>query len=84
MSIIALSCLQIPSSPIKYGLVAVLVSTLMIVISKNGLFYDEDTRKLKDFGTAPNETIFPAWMAMFSAGYIVYMMSAAISAFGNH
>jgi uridine phosphorylase len=78
MSVIALTCLQIPSSPIKYALTAVVVSALLIYMTRLDTFYDQ-SEMLRGFGTAPEETVFPAWMAMFAAGYAVYMMSAAIA-----
>lgn len=81
MSVLALSCLQIPNSPIKMGLLTVVVSALIISLSKLETFYNIETSKLKDFGTGPGETLFPAWLAMLSAGYIIYVMSASISAF---
>jgi hypothetical protein len=98
MSVIALTCLQVPTSPIKYAITAVVVSALLICISsESGMFYgerpvsfsDDDrggttatTRSmmmLRDFGTSPEETVFPAWLAMLTAGYVVYMMSTAMA-----
>ncbi len=81
MSAIAISCLNIPSSPIKFALTAVVVTALLVSITNLGVFYDSESNKLKDFGTAPGETIFPAWLAMVSAGYFVYMLAAASTAF---
>ena len=81
MSAIAISCLTIPSSPIKFAMTAVFVTALLVSISKFEVFYDPQNNKLKDFGTAPGETIFPAWMAMIAAGYVIYMMAAAGTAF---
>jgi hypothetical protein len=81
MSAIAISCLSIPSSPVKFAMTAVVVAALLLSISKLEVFYDVQNSKLKDFGTAPGETIFPAWMAMIAAGYVVYMLAAAGTAF---
>jgi hypothetical protein len=82
MSAIALSCLQVPSSPIKFALTAVIVTAMLVSISQLDIFYDRASGKLRDFGTAPHETLFPGWLAMLAAGYTIYIMSASISAFG--
>lgn len=82
MSAIAISCLQIPNTPIKFAITAVVVAAFMISVTKLETFCDPLNRnKLRDFGTAPGETIFPAWLAMFAAGYVVYMLAAAGTAF---
>lgn len=81
MSAIAISCLSIPSSPIKFAMTAVLVAALLVSISKLDIFYEAGSGRLRDFGTAPGETIFPAWMAMFAAGYVIYLLAAAGTAF---
>lgn len=81
MSAIAISCMSIPNSPIKFALVAVLVTALVVSLTKWELFYDVPNNKLRDMGTSPGETIFPAWMAMFSVGFIVYMLAATETAF---
>lgn len=81
MSAIAISCLTIPSSPIKFAMTAVVVAALLVSVSKLDIFYNPQTSKLKDFGTAPGETIFPAWLAMLAAGYVVYMLASAGTAF---
>jgi hypothetical protein len=81
MSAIALTCLQIPSSPVKYAITAVIVTALLVSITKLDVFYNPEANKLRDFGTSPGETIFPAWMAMAAAGYLVYVLASAGSAF---
>ena len=81
MSVVALSCLQIPSTPIKYAIGSVLSVALIIYVTRPNLFYNSETQEWRNFGTAPEETLFPAWLAMLSAGYLIYMMSCSIRAF---
>lgn len=81
MSAIAISCLQIPSSPLKLAMTAVVVTAFLVSVSKLPIFYTQNVNKLKDFGTAPEETIFPAWLAMVAVGYTVYIMAATVFAF---
>jgi hypothetical protein len=81
MASIAASCIAIPNSPIKLAMTAMMVTALMVSVSRFSVFYDKELDKLKDFGTAPTETIFPAWMAMLSVGWLVYVMTMATTAF---
>jgi hypothetical protein len=84
MATLALSsCLQVPNTPVKYALAAIVVTALIVSLTKFDAFYEPNFGKLKDFGTAPGETIFPAWLAMFSAGYIVYTLASAAAAFNS-
>lgn len=62
-------------SPASIALVTIIISTAVIGLSKWDVFYDRDRGSLRDFGIKEGETLFPAWMAMFAAGYIVYMMA---------
>jgi hypothetical protein len=50
------------------------------------MFYTKHTTEtgkmvkvLKNFGTGKDETIFPAWLAMTSAAYLVYILSMSTS-----
>jgi hypothetical protein len=83
MSAIALNCLQIPTSPIKYAMTAIIVTALIVSVSKMDVFYDQKTGMLKNLGTSPDETILPAWLAMTIMGHVAYVMSSLISAFDD-
>lgn len=77
MSAIALGCIQLKGSPVKYAMAAVIVAALVATLTRPSVFYDPSTDALRNFGTGPDETIFPAWLAMMSAGYLVYVIAAA-------
>lgn len=77
MSTIALGCLNINSSPLKYSMVAVGLMALFTVTAKPNMFYDKCTGRIKNLGTREDETLFPAWLAMSAAGVSVYMLATA-------
>lgn len=58
---------------LKLTIASVIISAAVVGLRKWSVFYDEETGKLKDFGTSKSETIFPAWMCMILVGYAVYM-----------
>ena len=62
-------------SPVHAALAAVIVSAAIVSLSKWDVFYDRKTGELRNFGTKEGETLFPAWLAMMAAGYLVYMMA---------
>lgn len=62
-------------TPTTAALLAVVFSAAIIGLTKWDVFYNRDTGELRDFGTKEGETIFPAWMAMMAAGYLVYMIA---------
>jgi len=62
-------------TPINIALAAVIISAAIVGLSKWDVFYDKKTGSLRNFGTKGDETLFPAWMAMMAAGYLVYMMA---------
>jgi hypothetical protein len=73
--------MQIPTSPIKYAMTAIIVTALIVSVSKLDVFYDQKTGMLKNLGTSPDETILPAWLAMTIMGHIVYVMYSLISVY---
>ena len=84
MATLAVACVAIPSGPIKLAMTSILITALIISVTKLEFFYrqTEDSKgkpiwKLKDFGAADYETIFPAWMAMLGAAYVVYMIAVS-------
>ena len=86
MATVALTYTALPSGPVKMAMTAIIVSALVISVTNSGVFYTKQiTEKgkpvwsLKNFGTGHDETIFPAWLAMASAGYLVYMISMTTS-----
>jgi hypothetical protein len=78
MATLAVCFVALPSSPIKLAFASIAVAAVVISMTQLDVFYDAQTGKLKDFGTAPEETVFPAWLAMASVGYLIYMLAAAI------
>jgi hypothetical protein len=77
MATLSVCYAALPSSPVKVAFAAVIVSAVIVGLTKLPIFFDQDTGRLRDFGTAPHETILPAWMAMMAVGYFVYMMVSA-------
>lgn len=84
MATFALTYIALPSGPIKLAMTSVLISTLVIGVSRMNLFYyktckDDDpnscTYVLRDFGPSDHESMFPAWMAIAAVGYLVYIMA---------
>lgn len=87
MATVALTYTALPSGPIKLAITSVIVSTLVIALTKWNIFYTECqaddgsscVRKLRGFGPGDDETIFPAWMAITGFAYIIYFLSMASS-----
>jgi hypothetical protein len=73
MATLAVACYNIPNSPIKLSFFVITASVLIISLTKPSIFYNQ--KKLRDFGPGPEETIFPAWMFLLSATYVVYLLS---------
>ena len=78
MATLAVAYANVPTTPVKYAFTAVVVSAVIMAIARPDAFYDPRTGALRNFGTAPHETIFPAWMGMLCVGYLAYMLAASV------
>lgn len=76
--------ISVSTKPVRAALVAVVVSAILLQMTSIGVFKDPNTGYLRNFGTRPGETLFPAWMAMACVGYLVYVMSAGSQMMQQH
>ena len=61
---------------------AILGVAVLVGLTKPSIFYDPANEN-KAFGTGPNETILPVWMALILVGLGVYVVGNVITAFDS-
>lgn len=80
MSVVLYSAVNAPRTATKIGILAAIGATALIGITRPPMFYEKrlvgtkEVAKIKDFGTAPNETLFPIWLAAGAAGTVAFAL----------
>ena len=85
MSAIVYSAVNAPNTATKIGILAALGTTAAIGILKPNIFYStaivdsekpgsppKEVKRIKNFGTAPSETLLPIWMAAGVVGSFIF------------
>ena len=86
MATVAITYTALPSGPIKMAITSILLTAVVIAITHPSIFYEQKVNYkgkpvwvLKNFGTAQDETLFPAWLAMTGVAYFIYIVSMSTS-----
>jgi len=62
------------SGNLQTAVLMIFATAALLIVTKPAFLYREDGR-FRNFGTGPEDTIFPFWLVLTAAGTLVYVLT---------
>ncbi len=68
-----------PESPLRTAIFLLIVSAVVFTIVKPDFMYEKNGDIFRAFGTGPDQTLMPFWLAVTLVGLVGYYLAFTIS-----